>query len=69
MDSNKSSKLDYENKQREYDNLLKEFDTYKESVSEESVKELDNLKTINANYKKKISDLESKISELENKLN
>ena len=69
VETNKATKSDYENKQKEYDNLVKEFDEYKESISEESIKELDTLKSINENYKQQITDLENKISQLENKLN
>ena len=69
VDTNEATKSDYENKKEEYDNLVKEFDEYKKSISEESVKELDNLRSTNESYKQQISNLEDKISQLENKLN
>lgn len=67
-ENKEANKLEYQTTQENYDSLVKEFEVYKQVVSEESVKELETLKNLNENYKNKISELESEISELEDKL-
>ncbi len=64
----KEDQTQYKDIEDKYNALVNDFESYKELISEESIKEVESLKSSNENLKNKVSTLNSKISELENKL-